>query len=241
MSSALDTPDHTTAVFTKRLVRWDGSQVHYLEAGGGEPVVVLARSDDPSSLPLSNLLADHFQVFVFDISQLAPPSSNEQLLLPRDLARNLARAAAAAGLKRYALISTSADVAIALWHSLDAPQQIDALVLISPALVLSDQSDAGNDYFTDPELACRLGELQAPVLLLVGTEDQAIPRETGRMYVERMPHCYYVLVYDAGQEIEAERPDALFAVVHDFLERRETFIVKRPGHSIQPVALRLSN
>jgi pimeloyl-ACP methyl ester carboxylesterase len=227
-------PDRSTAVFTERLVRLDESQVRYLEAGHGEPVVVLTRGDDPSSLPLSNLLADHFHVFVFDTSHLAPPSLNEQSLLPHDLARNLARAAAAADLKRYALVSTSADVAIALWHSIDAPQQIDALVLISPALVLSDQNDAGNDLFTDPELVGRLSELQAPVLLLVGTEDDAIPRETGRMYVERMPHCYYVLVYDAGRAIEAERPDALFAVVRDFLERRETFIVKRPGTAVNP-------
>jgi pimeloyl-ACP methyl ester carboxylesterase len=215
-------------------VRSDGSQVHYLEAGRGEPVIVLTRSDDPSSLPLSNLLADHFHVFVFDISQLAPPSPNEQSPPPRDLARNLARAAAAAGLKRYALVSTSADVAIALWQAIDVPQQIEALVLISPALVLSDQIDAGNDFFADPELARRLGELQAPALLLVGTEDQAIPRDTGRMYVERMPHCYYVLVYDARRAIEAERPDALFAVVRDFLERRETFIVKRAGTAFNP-------
>ncbi len=65
-------------------------------------------------------------------------------------------------------------------------------------------------------------------------EDQAIPRETGRTYVERIPHCYYVLVYDAGRAIEVERPDALFAVVRDFLERRETFIVKRPGTAVNP-------
>ncbi len=234
MGSALDTPDRSTAVFTKRLVRLDGSQVRYLEAGHGEPVVVLARGDDPSSLPLSNMLAEHFHVFVFDISHLAPSASNQLPILSRDLARTLARAADAAGLKRYALVSTSADVAIALWQAIDVPQQIDALVLISPALVLSEQSDAGNDLFTDPELVGRLSELQAPVLLLVGTEDQAIPRETGRTYVERIPHCYYVLVYDAGREIEAQRPDALFAVVHDFLKRRETFIVKRPGTAVNP-------
>jgi pimeloyl-ACP methyl ester carboxylesterase len=234
MGSVPETPDRSTAVFTKRLARSDGSQVRYLEAGHGEPVVVLARGDDPPSLPLSNLLAEHFHVFVFDISHLAPSASNEQPRLPRELARNLARATAAAGLERYALVSTSADVAIALWQAIDVPQHIDALILISPALVLSDQSDAGIDCFTDSELTCKLGELQAPVLLLVGTEDQAIPRETGQMYVERMPHCYYILVYDAGREIEAERPDALFAVVRDFLERRETFIVKRAGTAVNP-------
>ncbi len=149
MGSALDTPDRSTAVFTKRLVRLDGSQVRYLEAGHGEPVVVLARGDDPSSLPLSNMLAEHFHVFVFDISHLAPSASNQLPILSRDLARTLARVAAVAGLKRYAVVSTSADVAIALWQAIDVPQQIDALVLISPALVLSEQSDAGNDLFTE--------------------------------------------------------------------------------------------
>ena len=34
--------------------------------------------------------------------------------------------------------------------------------------------------------------------------------------------------------IEAERPDALFAVVGDFLERRGTFIVKRAGTAVNP-------
>ena len=232
MGSVLDTPDRSTTVFTKRLVRSDA--VRYLEAGHGEPVVILARGDDPSSLPLSHLLADHFHVFVFDTTHLATPASNEQPHLPRDLARNLARATTAAGLKRYALVSTSADVTIALWQAIDTPQQIDALVLISPALILSEQSNAGSDLFTDPELVSRLSELKAPVLLLVGTEDQAIPRETGRMYVERVPHCYYILVYDAGRAIEAERPEALFAVVRDFLERHETFIVKRPGSAVNP-------
>jgi pimeloyl-ACP methyl ester carboxylesterase len=234
MGSVPDTPDRSTAVFTKRLVRSDGSQVRYLEAGHGAPVIVLARGDDPSSLPLSNMLAEHFHVSVFDISHLAPSASNQLPILSRDLARTLTRAADAAGLKRYALVSTSADVAMALWQAIDVPQQIDALVLISPALVLSEQSDAGNDLFTDPELVGRLSELQAPVLLLVGTEDLAIPREMGRTYVERIPHCYYVLVYDAGRAIEVERPDALFAVVRDFLERRETFVVKRPGTAVNP-------
>jgi pimeloyl-ACP methyl ester carboxylesterase len=218
----------------ERFVRSDGLQVRYLEAGHGEPVVVLARSDDPSSLPLSSLLAAHFHIFVFDISRLTRSASNEQPFLPHDLARNLARATVAAGLERYALVSTSTDVVAALWQAIDVPEQVDALVLISPALVLSDQSNPGSDFTFDPELVRRLVEIKAPVLLLVGTEDHAIPRETGRMYVERMPNCYYVLVYDAGRTIEAERPDALLAVVGDFLERRGTFIVKRAGTAVNP-------
>ena len=53
-------------------------------------------------------------------------------------------------------------------------------------------------------------------------------------YVERLPNCYYALVYDAGHEIEAERPEALFAAVRDFLEQRETFVVSRKNTVINP-------
>ena len=54
------------------------------------------------------------------------------------------------------------------------------------------------------------------------------------MYVERIPNCYYVLVYDAGHAIETERPDALFAAVRDFAERRGTFVVERNSTALNP-------
>jgi hypothetical protein len=41
-------------------------------------------------------------------------------------------------------------------------------------------------------------------------------------------------VYDAGHVIEAERPEALFAAVRDFLDQRETFIVSRKSTIINP-------
>jgi len=49
-----------------------------------------------------------------------------------------------------------------------------------------------------------------------------------------LTNCYYALVYDAGHEIEAERPEALFAAVRDFLEQHETFVVSRKKTIINP-------
>ncbi|MBI3801386.1 MAG: alpha/beta fold hydrolase [Deltaproteobacteria bacterium] len=90
------------------------------------------------------------------------------------------------------------------------------------------------DFKRDPELERRLGELKAATLVLFGTRDGVIPPEIGRLYVERIPNCYYALVYDAGHVIEAERPEALFAAVRDFLEHRETFVVSRKTTVINP-------
>ena len=49
-----------------------------------------------------------------------------------------------------------------------------------------------------------------------------------------MPNCNYVLVYDAGHEVAAERPAAFSSLVGDFLERREAFIVSQKSSLIYP-------
>jgi hypothetical protein len=69
---------------------------------------------------------------------------------------------------------------------------------------------------------------------MLGTDDASIPQETGRLYVEQMPNCYYVLVYDAGQALLTERPDALYAAVYDFVQRRGAFFVEHNSTAINP-------
>ncbi len=86
----------------------------------------------------------------------------------------------------------------------------------------------------DPELEGLLGALDVPTLVLFGTEDRLIPPEMGRMYRAIMPNCHFVLVYDAGHAIDADRPETFARVVGDFLERREQFIVTRTSGLIDP-------
>ncbi len=221
-------------VFTERFVQADGGRIRYLEAGQGDSVVVLHEGDGLAASPLSNLLAQQFRVLAFEISGLGRSPVNEQPSSLRDLARTLAQAAAAVGLDRYVLVSTSASAPIALWQAIDAPEPIEGLVLVSPTALLPAGRTVTSGFNRDPELESRLGEIKAATLLLLGTKDKVIPPETGRMYVERIPNCYYVLVYDAGHAIETERPEALFAAVRDFVERRETFVVERNSTALNP-------
>lgn len=86
----------------------------------------------------------------------------------------------------------------------------------------------------DPELAHRLQDIQVATLVLRGTNDTSSPSETGRLYIERLPDGYYVLVYDAGHAVESERPEALFAAVRDFIEHRGAFIVEHKNMAINP-------
>jgi pimeloyl-ACP methyl ester carboxylesterase len=86
----------------------------------------------------------------------------------------------------------------------------------------------------DPELEGKLGEVQTQTLVVFGTADKVVPPTMGRTYRERMPNCHYVLVYDAGHAVAAERPEALTTTLTDFLDLRETFIVSRRDGRINP-------
>jgi pimeloyl-ACP methyl ester carboxylesterase len=232
MSSARQKTDKSTVTFTECSVQVNGSEIRYLEAGQGTPVVVLHGSDGPTPSPLNNLLARQFRVIALKIPGFGRSVGQEQSRTMRDLAHILAEALTAIGLERHGLVSTTDSAPLALWQAIDAPGRIDALVLISPLALIPEGRTAS--FTHDPELERRLGAIEASTLVLLGTKDESIPPETGRMYVERLPNCYYALVYDAGQTIEADRPEALFAAVRDFLEQREAFIVSRKNTVINP-------
>jgi pimeloyl-ACP methyl ester carboxylesterase len=84
------------------------------------------------------------------------------------------------------------------------------------------------------ETEAALGGLAVPTLVVFGTRDMLIPPELGRVYREKMPNCQYVLVYDAGHEVGADRPEAFASLVSDFLERREAFIVTQKSSLLHP-------
>jgi pimeloyl-ACP methyl ester carboxylesterase len=86
----------------------------------------------------------------------------------------------------------------------------------------------------DAELEGRLGEVQAPTLVLFGTRDGIISSDLGRIYRERIPNCSLVIVYDAAHAIASDRPESYASTVADFLERHEVFVVSRETTVINP-------
>jgi len=231
MSSASQDSDETAATFSERFVQVDGTQIRYLEAGRGNPVIVLDTGGALGQSRLCNLLAQQFRVIIFDIPGRKGSSSADSTAT-RDLSHMLARGAGGIGLERYALVGIAAATPIALWHSIDAPARIDSMVLVSPAALSASEGPIVTDF--DHRLESRLADIKLTTLVLLGTKDQIVPPETGRRYAQAIPKCYYVLVYDAGHGLEAERPDVLFATISDFLERREGFVVNRKSTVLNP-------
>ena len=204
----------------ERSIQVDGTPLRYLEAGQGSPVVILEKAGELELSAFASLLARQFRVVVLEL-----PASTDQE--PAAVAGRLNRAAAALSLDRYVVIGSDDTAALALWQAVDAPDHVDGLVLLSPMVLLPEAA-------AEPALAERLGEVRAPALVLFGTNDPAIPPETGRLYVERLPECYYALSYDAGHDIAGDRPEALSEAVSDFVERRGTFIVERNSTALHP-------
>ena len=79
----------------------------------------------------------------------------------------------------------------------------------------------------DAELEARMADLTVPTLVLFGTLDRMIPPELARLYPEKLPNCHLTFIYDAAHEADADRPEAFNALVADFLERHEGFLVNQ--------------
>lgn len=76
--------------------------------------------------------------------------------------------------------------------------------------------------------------LHMPVMALFDAMDRLIPPEMGRLYCEQLPNCHLILVYDAGHEVNADRPEAFVSVVGDFLQHHAAFLVNRQSGLINP-------
>lgn len=145
--------------------------------------------------PAHTLLAERFRVLVFD----EPPE----------------RSLAALGIEQFKVGGTAHAAADALRLALAAPECIDALVLEAPTVLLTGGA----------QLESRLANIEMPTLVVFGTQDPEVPPDHCARYTSQIPICYGVLMYKAGAHPAVERPDTFAALVADFLERKEAFVV----------------
>ena len=78
---------------------------------------------------------------------------------------------------------------------------------------------------TDEELLARLPSIDKLTLILHGTADRMIPKESVQLLKGRLPRCYLVYVWDAAHAIEVDQPERMLALVQSFLERSDSFMV----------------
>ena len=81
----------------------------------------------------------------------------------------------------------------------------------------------------DAELLERVGEIKNQTLILHGTEDRIIGRESMQLLRSRLARSFLVYVWDAAHNIEVDQPERMLEVVEAFLERSDAFVVPRAG------------
>lgn len=79
----------------------------------------------------------------------------------------------------------------------------------------------------DGELIDRVHEIKTPTLILHGTEDRIIGRESMQLLKSRLAKSFLVYVWDAAHNIEVDQPERMLALVEAFLDRSDAFVVPR--------------
>jgi pimeloyl-ACP methyl ester carboxylesterase len=173
-----------TAVFTEHTLQVDGSQIRYLEAGQGDPIVVLCNLKELTQSSFFTLLAQRRRVIAFEFFGSHRSPVEDRPAITRDAVRRLAQALTAVGLDHYVLIGVAASAPLALRQALDAREHIDALVLISPSVPPPAGRTATSDTIAGP-LTCVAGRGPNADIRDTRHDDASIPPETGRLYAGR--------------------------------------------------------
>jgi pimeloyl-ACP methyl ester carboxylesterase len=227
--------------FAESDVDVDGFQIRALTAGSGEPLVFIHGGGGLHLSKAHELLAERYRVIALEVPGFGNSAPNGRSGSFPELAATLVCAARKMGAERFKLWGTSFGGAVALWMAIGAPEAIETLVLEAPGAILPEGGIGPSSTLLDAlvrpsrqETEAHLASLNIPTLVIFGTRDRVISPELGRVYREKMPNCHYVLVYDAGHEVAADRPDAFVSLVSDFLERREAFIVNEKSSLLHP-------
>ena len=86
----------------------------------------------------------------------------------------------------------------------------------------------------DSDLLARVGSIDKLTLILHGTADRLITRESVQLLKSRLPHAYLVYVWDAAHAIEVDQPERMLEVLRSFLERSEGFMVNWGTLAVNP-------
>lgn len=158
------------ASFQESSIEAAGVRFPTFQAGSGDPVIVL----DTLSMGLTRLhygLAESFRVTVLELPGFGGPGRSLEPRTIHGLAAITAQAAASLDSGKFTLVGTSLAANVALCHTLAAPEQIEALVLVSPtiirpaALVLSgSDEDLGSLLLAHPEDPSRLATVDEPAM-----------------------------------------------------------------------------
>jgi pimeloyl-ACP methyl ester carboxylesterase len=79
----------------------------------------------------------------------------------------------------------------------------------------------------DEALLARVAEVGHTTLIIQGTDDGTIPAASARLLKGLLKKAFLVYLSQASHDIEVDQPERVLALVRDFLERSDSFMVNR--------------
>lgn len=125
--------------FKEKTVKADGFTICYAEAGKGTVLVSIHGAGGMRISPAHELLAKTYRVVVFEVPGFGKSPANERSATMPDLAATMNKAIAALGIKKFALMGNSFGAKLVSWMAVQAPDTLQALLLIAPAAIRHDR------------------------------------------------------------------------------------------------------
>jgi pimeloyl-ACP methyl ester carboxylesterase len=125
----------TPVSFEQGFVEADGFRIRYLEAGEGDPLVVLHGGGGLRHYTSHDLLARSRRVILMEAPGFGDSPANERSQTMGELADAMAEGVANLGIEQYDLQGTSFGGKLALWWAVRHPERLKALVLVGPAAI----------------------------------------------------------------------------------------------------------
>ena len=230
------------AVFQEGYVEADGFRVRYVEGGQSRPAAAVVMVDGMTwgLTALRDALAQQYRVVDIELPGLGQSPVNTKSRTVQDLANTLAQAAAEVLPDKYTLIGASFGANVALWHTLQAPDRVEALILISPTAILPtggamarSAEEMAERLLAHPENAQRLLAMDPAVFAKEGaliqrlngtTHDQEAESKLGEI------RCATLVVFGLNDQLVA--PEAA-RVYKEKIPNSNHSIVYDAGHAIE--------
>jgi pimeloyl-ACP methyl ester carboxylesterase len=219
-------------------IQLKSGELTYFRAGNGRPLLYLHPAGGVRRSKVLQGLAESFALYVPVIPGFEETPFHEGVKTRHALA-------GLAGEFTDQVIGARCDVmgwsfggCLALWLALERPQLVDHLVLECPAGLYSiapkikrvnrailEHYDAQDGK--DEALLERVAAVEHATLIIQGTEDGTTPAASAQLLKGRLKKAFLVYLWQASHDIEVDQPERVLALVRDFLERSDSFMVNR--------------
>ena len=212
--------------FQESYLEAGGFRIKCLAAGQGDPVVILNSISEGIS-KLQDALVQRYSVAVLELPGFGSSPANTESSSVQDLAKVVAQATEKITPEKYTLIGTSFGANVALWHALQAPDRVDALVLISPTallpigdLALANPTEMAKQMLAHPDSAPEIATKEQELITRLGGGIHDAEAESRLSEIQ----CSTLVVFgskdglvaaDAGSTYRREIPNSHVSFVYD--------------------------